>query len=110
MCAAEQFDTLFAKSGTPFAGDAVELVQPSDARVLAFDLKAVCPTLAKVKALTRRPYKGTMVKMNTSMGRSLRVTADHPVILFKDRAVHDSACGNGCTRRSAHGAMRIACC
>ncbi len=82
--AAERFDTLFAKSGTPFVGDTVELVQPSDSRVLAFDLASGLPTLADVKALTRRPYNGIMVKMNTSMGRSLRVTADHPVILYKD--------------------------
>ncbi|HVB23484.1 MAG TPA: nucleotide sugar dehydrogenase, partial [Ktedonobacteraceae bacterium] len=82
--AAERFDTLFAKSGTPFAGDVVELVKPAEQRVLAFDLDSGLPTLAEVKALTRRPYKGTMVKMNTSMGRTLRVTADHPVILYKD--------------------------
>jgi UDPglucose 6-dehydrogenase len=82
--AAERFDTLFAKSGTPLAGDVVELVQPSDARVLAFDLESGLPTLAEVKAITRRPYKGTMVKMNTSMGRTLRVTADHPVVLYRD--------------------------
>jgi UDP-glucose 6-dehydrogenase len=81
--AVERFDTLFAKGGRPFAGDVVELVQPSDQRVLAFDLESGEPTLADVKAITRRPYKGTMVKINTSMGRTLRVTADHPVILHK---------------------------
>ncbi len=79
--AVERFDTLFAKSGAPFLGDVVEFVQPSDQRVLAFDLEAGQPVLADVKAITRRPYKGTMVKINTSMGRTLRVTADHPVIL-----------------------------
>src|SRR5437660_11637904 len=83
--AAERFDSLFTKSGKPFLGDVVELVQPFDQRVLAFDLEAGQPILADVKALTRRPYKGTMVKINTSMGRTLRVTADHPVILYKDQ-------------------------
>ncbi len=83
--AAERFDTLFAKGGTPFPGDVVELVQPSEQRVLAFDLESGQPTLADVKAITRRPYKGTMVKMHTSMGRTLRVTADHPVILHKNQ-------------------------
>ena len=82
--ATERFDTMFAKSGSPLAGDVVELVKPDDARVLAFDLVTGLPMLATVKALTRRPYKGTMVKMNTSMGRTLRVTADHPVIVYKD--------------------------
>ncbi len=82
---AGRFDTLFAKGGTPFQGNVVELVQPSDQRVLAFDLEEGRPLLADVKAITRRPYKGTMVKINTSMGRMLRVTADHPVILYKDQ-------------------------
>jgi UDPglucose 6-dehydrogenase len=59
-------------------------VQPTEQRVLAFDLETGQPTLADVKAMTRRPYKGTMVTINTSMGRTLRVTADHPVVLYKD--------------------------
>src|SRR5947209_2467530 len=81
--AGERFDTMFAKGGATFQGDVVELVQPADQRVLAFDLEAGQPILADVKAITRRPYKGTMVKINTSMGRTMRVTADHPVILHK---------------------------
>ncbi len=81
--AGERFDTMFAKGGAPFQGDVVELVQPSDQRVLAFDLETGQPILADVKAITRRPYKGTMVKIHTSMGRTMRVTADHPVILHK---------------------------
>ncbi len=83
--AAERFDTLFAKGGAPFQGDVVELVQPADQRVLAFDLEAGQPVLANVTAMTRRPYNGTMVKVKTSMGRILRVTADHPVVLYKDQ-------------------------
>ena len=83
--AAERFDRLFAKSGKPLSGDVVELLQPHDQRVLAFDLETGQSTLADVKAITRRPYKGTMVKINTSMGRVLRVTADHPVIVYKDQ-------------------------
>ncbi|MGH2495937.1 MAG: nucleotide sugar dehydrogenase, partial [Ktedonobacteraceae bacterium] len=82
--AAERFDTLFAKSGASLRGDVVELALPHDQRVLAFDLETGKPILADVKAVTRRPYKGTMVKINTSMGRTLRVTADHPVILHRD--------------------------
>jgi UDPglucose 6-dehydrogenase len=85
IVAAERLDTLFAKSDTPFQRDVVELVWPSDQRVLAFDLEAGKPILAEVKAITRRPYKGTMVKINTSMGHTLRVTADHPVILYKNQ-------------------------
>jgi UDP-glucose 6-dehydrogenase len=83
--AAERFDTLFTTNGPPFQGDVVELVQPQDQRVLAFDLETGQPTLASVKAITRRPFRGTMVKIKTSMGRTLRVTADHPVILYKEQ-------------------------
>jgi UDPglucose 6-dehydrogenase len=79
--AAETLETLFAKSGTPFQGDTVELITPADKRVLAFDLQTGQPTLADVTAITRRPFTGTMVTIVTSMGRSLRVTADHPVIV-----------------------------
>jgi UDPglucose 6-dehydrogenase len=51
-------------------------------KVLAFDLATSEPRLAEVHALTRRPYSGVMVRLTTSMGRTLRVTADHPVILW----------------------------
>jgi UDPglucose 6-dehydrogenase len=83
--AGERFDTIFAKGGETFQGDVVELVQPSDQRVLAFDLDSGQPILADVKAITRRPYKGTMVKIHASMGRTMRVTADHPVIVHKSQ-------------------------
>ncbi|HBY96189.1 MAG TPA: hypothetical protein DEP84_19920 [Chloroflexi bacterium] len=79
--AAESFETLFASAGEPFQGDSVQVCTPKERRVLAFDLETGRPALAEVKAVTRRPYKGTMVKIKASMGRSLRVTADHPVIL-----------------------------
>lgn len=83
--AAERIDTLFTKGGSSFQGDVIELVQPKERRVLAFDLETGNPTLADVKVITRRPYKGTMVNISTSMGRTLRVTADHPVILYRNQ-------------------------
>ena len=79
--ATESLETLFNHAGTPFQGDTVQVVVPPKQRVLAFDLETGKPTLAEVKAVTRRLYAGTMVTLNTSMGRSLQVTADHPVIL-----------------------------
>src|SRR5437660_4529719 len=51
--AAERFDTLFAKGGTPSQGNVVELVQPPDQHVLAFDLEARQPVLANETAMTR---------------------------------------------------------
>ncbi|HET9920822.1 MAG TPA: UDP-glucose/GDP-mannose dehydrogenase family protein, partial [Ktedonobacteraceae bacterium] len=41
--ATERFDTLFAKGGTPFRGDVVELIQLAEQRVLAFDLETGKP-------------------------------------------------------------------
>ncbi len=79
--ATESLETLFANAGEPVQGDAVQVITPSDRRVLAFDLETGHPTLAEVRAVTRRPYSGAMVTLGTSMGRSLTVTADHPVIL-----------------------------
>ncbi len=84
--AAERIETLFEKSAQtdePFQGDVVEVTKPERQRVLAFDLETGQPTLAEVQAITRRPYKGQMVTLSTSMGRTLRVTADHPVVLHK---------------------------
>jgi len=78
--AAESLEEVFAEEGRRFQGDAVDVLVPEGRRVLAFDLERQCPALADVKAVTRRPYQGKMVRLKTSMGRSLRVTADHPVI------------------------------
>jgi UDPglucose 6-dehydrogenase len=77
-------ESLFAEVGQPFQGDEVEVVTPPNKRVLAFDLETGCPTIANVKAFTRRPYKGTMVNILSSMGRTVTVTADHPVILHTE--------------------------
>ncbi len=80
--ATEALADIFAGAGQPFVGDSVEVVRPTAKQVLAFDLTTGRPTLAEVLAVTRRPYSGTMVKITTSMGRILQLTADHPVILF----------------------------
>ncbi|MBI5033547.1 MAG: nucleotide sugar dehydrogenase [Chloroflexi bacterium] len=79
--ATESLEALFAKSGEAFQGDEVQVITPEHRRVLAFDLETGKPTLAQVSAITRRPYTGTLVSIETSMGRRLRVTADHPVVL-----------------------------
>ncbi len=79
--ATERLDTLFDSAEAAFTGDQVEVVVPEEKRVLAFDLERGRATLADVTAITRRPYTGVMVTLNMSMGRSLRVTSDHPVIL-----------------------------
>ncbi len=82
--ATESFRDLFASSGTAFRGDTVEVARPEDKRILAYDLETGQPTLAHVQAVTRRPYRGIMVEIQASMGRTLRVTADHPIILHTE--------------------------
>ncbi|MCB1919446.1 MAG: nucleotide sugar dehydrogenase [Candidatus Competibacteraceae bacterium] len=79
--AAEKLETVFNQGGEPFQSETVAVVTPRNKRVLAFDLETGQPTLAQVQAVTRRPYQGLMVRIKTSMGRRLSVTADHPVIL-----------------------------
>jgi UDPglucose 6-dehydrogenase len=79
--AAEPLERIFAESGPTFQGEVVEVARPTDKQVLAFELETGRPTLATVTAVTRRPYKGTMVGIVSSMGRTLHVTADHPVII-----------------------------
>src|SRR5690606_39029306 len=39
------------------------------------------PAFQPVAALTRRPYDGDLVSVRTKMGRSLTVTADHPLVV-----------------------------
>ena len=82
--AGEPLRQIFAESGQPFQGDVVQVAQPGSRQVVAFDLATGRPMLAEVTAVTRRPYAGTMVRIVTSMGRALRLTADHPVILQAD--------------------------
>lgn len=79
----QTFDSLFSEQAPTqiFQGDTVELITPDDKRIMAFDLVNGRPTVATVTAITRRPYSGTMVTIGASMGRSLTVTADHPVIV-----------------------------
>jgi UDPglucose 6-dehydrogenase len=79
--ATETLTEMFAAAGAPIYGEGIQIAAPLDKRVLAFDLQTGQPTLAEVMAITRRPYAGTMVQITTSMGRILRLTADHPVIV-----------------------------
>ena len=58
--------------------------KPGDAEILAFDCVTEAPVYARVEAWTKRFYRGQMVTLTTAMNRSLRVTADHPVIVRED--------------------------
>jgi UDPglucose 6-dehydrogenase len=41
--------------------------------------------MARIEAMTRRAYRGPLVTLTLDMGRTLSVTADHPVILHAAR-------------------------
>jgi len=56
----------------------------SGLQVLSFNCETGQSVLAPVQALTKRPFVGAMVGIKTSMGRKLRVTPDHPVIVRED--------------------------
>lgn len=62
----------------------VDIVSTSGVRVMAFDMQTGCPEIADVLTATRRAYNGEMVNIKATMGRTLRVTADHPVIRFSE--------------------------
>lgn len=80
---AERIEDYFDKVSAPeIEGDVVTVKVPEGKRVLGFDLTTGKPTLSDVRAITRRPYTGVMVTIQTSMGRELTVTGDHPVIVF----------------------------
>ena len=84
---ARPFEELVAGEGERVQAGAVEIVTPQRvSQVLAFDLTTGRATLADVRCFTRRWYEGPMVTLRARMGRRLRVTADHPVVLYDPSA------------------------
>jgi len=82
-----RLDTIFQQAkddGENITSGGVEAYIPDHQQVLGFDLETGKPRVAHVHAVTKREYVGDMLTIKTSMGRTMRVTADHPVILHKD--------------------------
>ncbi|MBI5151238.1 MAG: nucleotide sugar dehydrogenase [Candidatus Pacebacteria bacterium] len=77
----QRLDNIFQQKGERSSLGEVEVLKPKNQKVLAFNLDTGSPSLADVYAVTRRRYIGDMVTISTSMGRTMRVTSDHPVIL-----------------------------
>jgi UDPglucose 6-dehydrogenase len=61
-----------------------EAVVPDNLRVLATDLTTREIAAVSAHAFTRRWYCGSMVTIRTSMWRTLRVTADHPIVVWEN--------------------------
>ena len=72
------FEQLWELAG----GDSdVETVEPSELQVWSWVPGEGEPEWMPVSVLTRRDYDGEMVELRTKMGRKLRVTADHPMVV-----------------------------
>jgi UDPglucose 6-dehydrogenase len=61
------------------AGD--QVVEPSELEVWSWVPGERKPEWMPVSELTKRNYDGEMVELRTKMGRKLRVTADHPIVV-----------------------------
>ncbi|MFQ5858236.1 MAG: nucleotide sugar dehydrogenase [Anaerolineae bacterium] len=77
------FAELFASFPETEQRGEVEIATPRGMHTLAFDLDSREVTLANIKCLTRRWHEGPFVEIKSRMGRRLRLTADHPVVLYQ---------------------------
>lgn len=84
---AKPFEALAAEGCEVRVQGGVEVFHvPDVTQVLSFDLTTGRRTLAEVLHVTRRWYEGPMVTLKARMGRELRVTADHPVVIYDREA------------------------
>jgi UDPglucose 6-dehydrogenase len=75
------FEALWELAGGSAAAADVTAIEPQDLEVWSWVPGDAEPEWMPVTVLTKRDYDGEMVEMRTKMGRRLRVTADHPVIV-----------------------------
>lgn len=76
----ERFERLFDRSGTAETVKQVQVAVPAHGHILSFDAQHGRATVADLRCVTRRRYRGPMVDVQTMMGRRVRVTADHPMV------------------------------
>jgi UDPglucose 6-dehydrogenase len=57
------------------------LVHPEELEVLSWQHGGSAPEFRGVAFATRRPYEGEIVELRTKMGRRLRCTPDHPLVV-----------------------------
>jgi UDPglucose 6-dehydrogenase len=70
----------FAQLAELAGGDAAA-VEPSDLCVWSWVPGESEPEWMPVSVLTKRNYDGDLIELRTKMGRKLRVTADHPIVV-----------------------------
>jgi len=71
------------------AGSDTAVLEPDGLEVLSWVRDEHEPRFLPVMALTRRPYEGEMIEVQTKMGRRVRTTPDHPWVVGNGRD-HDS--------------------
>ncbi len=76
-----QLDRLFAELAPDQLGDDAAAVRPEGLEVLAWRPGAGAPEFLPVAAATRRSFDGEIVDLRTKMGRRLRCTPDHPLVV-----------------------------
>ena len=74
------FEQLWELAGGDAAADG-EAIAPPDLWAWSWVPGEATPEWMPISALTKRRYRGAMVELRTKMGRRLRVTADHPIIV-----------------------------
>ncbi len=80
---AKPIEQLFEDDKNMDINTEVEVITPNQGtQVFAFDQSTKKSKMADVHCFTRRWYKGLMIELTTRMGRKLRITADHPIILY----------------------------
>ncbi|MGC1851117.1 MAG: nucleotide sugar dehydrogenase [Solirubrobacterales bacterium] len=75
------FETLWELVGGDEAAEDGEAIVPDDLWAWSWVPGEAKPEWMPVSVLTRRAYNGEIVEVQTKMGRRVRVTADHPVIV-----------------------------
>ncbi|HEX5763086.1 MAG TPA: nucleotide sugar dehydrogenase [Solirubrobacterales bacterium] len=75
------FEELWALAGGDPAAEDGEAIAPTDLFAWSWVPGESKPEWMPVSVLTKRHYDGDMVEIKTKMGRRVRVTADHPVIV-----------------------------
>jgi UDPglucose 6-dehydrogenase len=75
------FEQLWELCGGDDAADDGEAIAPDSLSAWSWVPGEEKPEWMPVSVLTKREYDGEMVEIRTKMGRRVRVTADHPVIV-----------------------------
>ncbi|HET9153828.1 MAG TPA: nucleotide sugar dehydrogenase [Solirubrobacterales bacterium] len=79
------FEQLWELAGGASAASGEEAIEPSDLQVWSWVPGEGEPEWMPVSVLTKRDYDGEMVELRTKMGRKLKVTADHPIVVGDGR-------------------------